>query len=292
MICTISNTTRKYALFFSFIFVSLLSFGQYESILSELEKADISYNESKNKISDGIKYLNKYYSSTSLTSMQVYLQYAINEFESAKRYCWDAEECMQKSEEYSSYENCWESIQQSTKAKELFSDANYDIKRAIDNFTYAIQSDNPNNLIDYANTGIDYLDKSISELDNGKAILFDVLEAVKECVNEISNNQNNPLNCEELMAFIKSQGSIVTSLYDYNLNSRWLREVKAYRYNNKIYVIAKIKIDEYSYKTKEYIFCEVPSVNWNKFNQVDFLGKTTYGERFHSYIFPHQCNCE
>lgn len=100
------------------------------------------------------------------------------------------------------------------------------------------------------------------------------------------------VNCEDLQEFIKSKGYYKTSLANYTLNSSWLYEVTAYEYDFKIYVIAKIKRNEYDYSPRSYVFCEIPPQNWNNFQYGrNYNDLETYGERFHKYIKNYQCNC-
>jgi len=99
-------------------------------------------------------------------------------------------------------------------------------------------------------------------------------------------------SCDEVMKFIRSNGYKKGSVSTFALlNSSWLKEVNAYTYENEIYVIAKIKTSEYSFSGKEYIFCGVPSSNWNSFSGLSFSDET-YGEKFHKYIIDYTCNCK
>ncbi|TYP99014.1 hypothetical protein C7447_102332 [Tenacibaculum adriaticum] len=99
------------------------------------------------------------------------------------------------------------------------------------------------------------------------------------------------VNCEDLQEFIKTKGYYKTSLANYTLGSSWLYEVTAYEYDYKIYVIAKIKRNEYDYSPKAYVYCGIPSQNWNNFQYGDYNDSDSYGERFHEYIKDYECNC-
>jgi hypothetical protein len=99
-------------------------------------------------------------------------------------------------------------------------------------------------------------------------------------------------SCDEVMKFIKSNGYKKGSVSSYQLiNSSWLKEVNAYTYDGDIYVIAKIKTDNYDYWGKDYIFCGIPSRNWSDFSGISF-NQETYGEKFHKYIIDYICNCK
>jgi hypothetical protein len=100
------------------------------------------------------------------------------------------------------------------------------------------------------------------------------------------------VNCEELMAFVKRNGREKATVSSLQLfNSSWLKEVKAYDIENTIVVIASIKKDEYTLFAKDYVFCGIPSRNWDSFyNSWVDIGKT-YGEKFHLYIIDYICDC-
>lgn len=99
------------------------------------------------------------------------------------------------------------------------------------------------------------------------------------------------VSCSEVQDFIKANGYANGTVSSYTLDSEWLHEVKAYTYDYKIYIIAKIKPSEYSYQTKSYIFCGIPSMNWSNFRYGGFGDSESYGERFHKYIFKYKCDC-
>jgi hypothetical protein len=105
------------------------------------------------------------------------------------------------------------------------------------------------------------------------------------------NSFSQDVSCDDLLAFIKSEGYYKASLSRYTLNSSWLHKVTAYSYDYKTYVVAEIKNNEYSYQTNTYIFCGIPSQNWSNFRYGGYGGSQSYGERFHKYIINYQCNC-
>ena len=105
------------------------------------------------------------------------------------------------------------------------------------------------------------------------------------------NSYSQEVSCNDLLSFIKENGYSKGSLSSYTLDSEWLYEVKAYSYDYKIYVVAKIKTSEYSYSTNTYIFCGIPSYNWSNFQFGGYGDSNSYGERFHKYIIDYKCNC-
>ncbi|WP_350289825.1 hypothetical protein [uncultured Croceitalea sp.] len=99
------------------------------------------------------------------------------------------------------------------------------------------------------------------------------------------------VSCDELQKFIEQKAYQKNSLHSYILNSSWLYKVTAYDYDFKIYVVAEIKESEYSYSTRTYIFCGIPSQNWSNFVYGGYGDSDSYGERFHKYILNYTCNC-
>lgn len=107
----------------------------------------------------------------------------------------------------------------------------------------------------------------------------------------VGNIVAQDVSCEDLTAFVIDKGYLKASLANYTLNSEWLYEVKAYTYEYIIYVVAKIKPNQYSYQTKTYVFCGIPSQNWTKFQYGGYGESTSYGERFHKFIIDYVCDC-
>lgn len=99
------------------------------------------------------------------------------------------------------------------------------------------------------------------------------------------------VSCDDLQTFIIKNGYSKASLSSYTLDSEWLYEVKAYTYKYNTYVVAKIKPNEYSYQTKSYIFCGIPSQNWSNFQYGSYGDSESYGQRFHKYIMDYVCDC-
>lgn len=104
-------------------------------------------------------------------------------------------------------------------------------------------------------------------------------------------NYAQDVSCSDLAEYIKDKGYYKASLASYILNSTWLYKVTAYSYDYKVYVIAEIKKNEYSYQTSTYIFCGIPSQNWSNFQYGGYGDSNSYGERFHKYIIDYQCSC-
>lgn len=99
------------------------------------------------------------------------------------------------------------------------------------------------------------------------------------------------ISCDDLYNYVIKNGFKKSTIYNYTLNSTWLKEVTAYSLEGKIYVVAKIKKDEYGFSTSNYIFCGVPEMNWLNFEYPKYGDDSTYGERFHQLIRDYECNC-
>lgn len=98
------------------------------------------------------------------------------------------------------------------------------------------------------------------------------------------------IRCNDLMDYVTDEGVSYGQVYSYQLtNSSWLKEVKAYKYENILFVIAEIKQDDWGIRTKKYIFCGIPENNWRNFTSS--YDRRTYGERFHDYIMDYRCDC-
>jgi len=119
--------------------------------------------------------------------------------------------------------------------------------------------------------------------------LNDLREQAGKTYNSYKTNEQT--SCEELINYATKNGSRIGSLSAFSLmNSEWLKSVDAYSIEDVIVVIAEIKKDN-SYSTKKYIFCNVPSQNWDNFSSSWSERNKTYGEKFHDYIMNYQCAC-
>ncbi|WP_106793056.1 hypothetical protein [Aquimarina sp. Aq78] len=115
-----------------------------------------------------------------------------------------------------------------------------------------------------------------------KAILLSFLSSTP-------NIQAQEISCSELIDFIKTKGYYTGKIDSYILDSSWLYKVTTYTYNYKTFIIAMIKRNEYTSSIDTYIFCGVPSSNWNNFKHGGY--NDSYGKRFHKYIMEYKCNC-
>ena len=100
------------------------------------------------------------------------------------------------------------------------------------------------------------------------------------------------VRCTELIDYVKAEGRKVGEVSSLQLmSSSWLRQVTCYQVGDVLAVVAKIKSNDYDLYGKDYIFCGIPTSNWNAFKGNLYNIDTTYGERFHKYIFDYKCDC-
>ncbi|HBD27460.1 MAG TPA: hypothetical protein DC020_11665 [Flavobacterium sp.] len=123
-----------------------------------------------------------------------------------------------------------------------------------------------------------------------------VIPPVKERQQTIKKSNESDSNlvpfCDDLISYVKENYKTKQVVESYQLiTSTWLKKVSAYSIENKIVVIAEIKLNEISLESKEYIFCEIPNENWNNFYYGTFDAMKTFGERFHIYILDYDCYC-
>ena len=100
------------------------------------------------------------------------------------------------------------------------------------------------------------------------------------------------ISCDDLYNYKIENGYKKATIQNYTMNSEWLYTVTAYSYDYKIYVVAEIKRDQYAFKTSTYIFCGIPSQNWQNFQYGGYGDSDSYGVRFNKYIMDYKCSCD
>lgn len=112
------------------------------------------------------------------------------------------------------------------------------------------------------------------------------------CLLSLLPLQAQDVSCTDLMEFVQDKGYRKATVSSIQLmHSSWLKEVVAYSIENTIVVIAEIKRDEWGINTKKYVFCGIPSSNWDAFYLGLYDTNSTYGERFRKYVFDYKCDC-
>lgn len=100
------------------------------------------------------------------------------------------------------------------------------------------------------------------------------------------------VKCDDLIDFVKGNGIRKGEVGYFELmKSSWLNQVKAYKIDNIIVVVAEIKTDQFGINTKEYVFCNISSWDWDAFYYGLYDSGSTYGERFNKYIMNYRCDC-
>lgn len=97
-------------------------------------------------------------------------------------------------------------------------------------------------------------------------------------------------SCAELIEYVERNVDEKEELTSNDLFlSDWLNGVKSYEVENSIVVVAEFRTG--ILQSKKYIFCGIPVSNWDHFYDGlnDIL--SSYGERFHKYIYDYKCNC-
>ena len=273
------------------IFSVSIAYAQVEDVVSEVEDSYKYYESAFKKIQVGLEYINECYELTSIEDIHSYISYAEDEFTSAKRYAGYAEDEADDAEDESSNIDCSEAESKADDAKDYFYSASRKITMAINELSNAYYEDDPEYLSDYLYDAKKYINEAITELNYGVDELKNVLSELEDCVVNVQNYSSSDVSCSELYEFIEENGYRRGSLTDYTMNSSWLKKVTAYSYDYKIYVVAEIKENQYSYRTETYIFCGIPDSNWSKFRNGGYYESDSYGERFHKYIFDYKCNC-
>jgi hypothetical protein len=99
-------------------------------------------------------------------------------------------------------------------------------------------------------------------------------------------------NCDELISYVLNNGRKLGTINESEIiNSSWLKKIEGFSINNSTVVVAEIYLDENKLSSKKYIFCGIPSNNWNTFFFGRYAIGKSLGEKFHEYIFDYKCNC-
>jgi len=122
-----------------------------------------------------------------------------------------------------------------------------------------------------------------------KSTLFNLSLSALFLVLKSSTLFSQNISCENLMRTVKSEASYYGEVSSITLiGSEFLKEVKAYEYEGTLFVIATFQPRPNEIFPRTYIFCGIPSSDWNSFKN-GWNG--SYGERFHQYIIDYVCNC-
>ena len=278
-------------LFFKFLILN----AQVSEVKEEVENAYEYYQDAFSKIKNAKSYITDAFNEDSIDDIQSYASYAEDELNSAKTYISYAEDEADDAEDEAASLNCDDAEKHASDAEDYFYEAKNKLSSAISELSSASYEDDTDSLSDYLNNASSYINDAINSLSYAVDELNNTLKNINNCgvpsdSNYYSNSNNTP-SCQNLLNYIQQKGYHKDTLSNYTLDSEWLYEGKAYDLNRKIYIIAKIKKNEYSYQTNTYIFCDIPSSNWYNFKNGDYGDSESYGNRFHKYIINHKCDC-
>ncbi|MCE7039186.1 hypothetical protein [Dyadobacter sp. CY312] len=125
----------------------------------------------------------------------------------------------------------------------------------------------------------------------------------QEYLNQLYNQQAQQLkrtvdgmgkpSCQEALNAVKGRGNYEKVVIKSEMSSTddWLKKVKLYSLEGRLFVVAEMFTDDYHINSKEYLYCDIPAQNWNAF-YTGSAGRRTYGERFHDFIIDYKCNCQ
>lgn len=276
---------------FCIMLVALNLLGQVDEVVDDIQESYDYYQSAMNKINDGLGNISQCYSQNSISGIQLYAGFANTDINSAK---WDvgyAEDKASNAKYKASNNDCDNSYYYTNNAEDYFYSAETQLSNALSQLSSASYENDIDYLSDHLNSAKSYIRQAINNLNYALDELRYALSNLDECQVNSSNYSSSDVSCNDLYQFINDNGYFKGKVSSYTMNSSWLKTVTAYTYDYKIYVVAEIKESEYSYRSKSYIFCDIPSSNWRKFKNGSYSDSNSYGERFHKYIFNHKCDC-
>ena len=269
--------------------------AQVSEVKEQVNDSYEYYQDAFRKIKNAKYYINSAFEASTLDDVQSYASSAESELSSAKTYTGYAEDEADDAEDEASSLNCDDAEDSASNAEDYFYAAKNKLNYAISELSNASYEDDIDFLSNYLNNANSYISQALTQMSYGVDELNETLKEINNCgvpaeTSYYSSSSNTP-SCEDLMEYIKDNGYSKGTLSNYTMDSEWLYEVKAYTYEYKTYVIAKIKKNEYSYTTTSYVFCDIPSTNWSNFKYGAYGDSDSYGERFHKYIMNYKCDC-
>jgi hypothetical protein len=279
----------------TFIFYSTVVNAQVSQVKEEVENAYEYYEDAYNRIQNTKSYISNAFNASSISEVQYEAGNAESSLSSAKMYVGYAEDDANDAKNEASSLNCSDAQYRAGEAKNYFYTAKNKLSYAISELSSASYESDADNLSTYLNNANDYIAQALTQLSNAVDELNNTLSFINNCgvpaeTSYYTSSSDTP-SCDSLLEYITSNGYSKGTLINYTLDSEWLKEVKAYSYDYKIYVVAKIKRNEYNYQANTYIFCGISSTNWSNFKNGGYGDSDSYGERFHKYIFDFKCDC-
>tara|TARA_R110002072_G_scaffold7503_2_gene40963 strand:+ start:761323 stop:762105 length:783 start_codon:yes stop_codon:yes gene_type:complete len=134
------------------------------------------------------------------------------------------------------------------------------------------------------NDGIGFYQASLDDLNEGIENLNSTFDELQKCF-----EVEKVVLCEDVIDFIRENANTEDVILKSQLNSSWLSKVELFDYEDKYYVIAEIKTDDYGLGFKSYVFCNIIYPNWVEFK---YGSSISYGEKFNEHIMDKKCNCK
>jgi hypothetical protein len=274
---------------------SITNFAQVSDVIEGVENAYEYYQDAFREIKSAKSNISYAFDASTIDDIQSYASSAESNLSSAKNYISYAEDDADDAGDEANSLGCDEAEDSAEDAEDYFYTAKNKLSNAISELSNASYEDDTDYIADYLNNANSYINDAITQLSYAVDELNNTLEEINNCgvpsdSSSYSSSDDTP-DCEDLLKFIKDKGYSKGTISSYTLDSDWLNEVKAYSYDYKVYVIAKIKKSKNSYQTNTYIFCGIPSTNWSNFKNGSYGSSDSYGERFHEYIFDYKCDC-
>jgi hypothetical protein len=269
--------------------------AQVSQVKEEVENAYEYYEDAFRQIKSAKSYINDAFNASSISDIQYQARNAESALSTAKTYVSYAEDDANDAEDEANDLGCDDAEDSAGDAEDYFYTARSKLSYAISELSSASYEDDTDYLSNYLNNANSYISEAITQLSYAVDELNNTLKDINTCgvpseTSYYSSSGDTP-SCDDLLNYIIENGYSKGTLSNYTLDSEWLKEVKAYSYDYKIYVVAKIKKNEYSYQTNTYIFCGISSTNWSNFKNGSYGDSESYGERFHKYIFDFKCDC-
>ncbi|MEL0643317.1 hypothetical protein V6251_02915 [Olleya sp. Ti.3.14] len=290
----VTNMIKKIIILLCFVITHTMH-SQVSEVKEEVNNAYEYYQDAYRYIQSASSNISYAFDASSVDEIQSYASSAESDLSSAKIYVGYAEEDADDAEDEASNLNCDDAEDSASDAEDYFYTAKNKLSYAVSELSSASYEDDVDYLADYLNNAKSYISEALTQLNYAVDQLNYTLKDINNCgvPSEASSyyRSNDTPACDDLLSFIENNGYSKGSLSNYTLDSDWLYQVKAYDYEYKIYVVAKIKKSEYSYQTNTYIFCGIPSTNWSNFKNGGYGDSNSYGERFHKYIIDYKCDC-
>lgn len=273
-----------------FVLFQFNSAAQSSALNDDLNIAYNNFDITFDRIKEGQTAISYCYSIKNKSQLRTQILYACGEPAKARQNIDNAINQVYKVEQLLQEMKCPLASSYAKYSREMFESAKSNLRLGVLAFISASEQRNLRSIYANMNVGVPHWASSLKDLNKAVEYINKISEALNSCnESQTETSSSSEYSCDEIYNYIKDNGSKKATISSYTLNSSWLNEVVAYSYDNAIYVVAEIKVNENSDKMNKYIFCGIPDRNWSSFQNDS---SETYGERFHNYIFNYKCDCE